>query len=182
MSAFPLTITVEADGTTTVVPFVPAPTPEPEQEPTPEPTGGGVGAFQTVYNLVGPNPTGAIMQPSTGGDWLWPGDALSASSAGFFFDVAEFRPVAFARWAIVWTPGAAANGIRLLHADPGPTNIVVMGEQTGNPASTPVSTAVDITDQLNTLIQGRKLKFLQHQVRSNGSMTVHASRLEIVWA
>ena len=149
-------------------------------EPLPEPVPTGLPIF---YDLYGPESRSgaALVQGSTGGGYLWPGSALSASTLRMRFDLVT-RRVAYARWLVVWTPNGAGNGIRLVHADDGPANVTAVAEFTGLSQVTPINSAADITDELNALIDGGALKQVGHQVMAGSrSPVIFASRLEVVW-
>lgn len=139
------------------------------------------GAFQSWVDLIGANPNGAYTQHSTGGAYIWPGNALSSSQMAVLGNVATLRPIAFARWVLVWTPGAAENGVRLTSADAGPANVTTIAEATGDAHTTPRVFAATITDALNAARGGAK--FYGHQMKAGDSpMVVHLSRIDIVWS
>jgi hypothetical protein len=110
--------------------------------------------------------------------WVWPGSALSASVSTQFFQFP--RPAAaYVRWLLVWTPnGNAANGVRVVHADDGPTNLVTIAEFTGRTEATPVVDGLDVTATWNALIAGQVQKHIGLQLR--GNPIVFRSTFEIV--
>ncbi|MCT4492638.1 hypothetical protein [Bosea minatitlanensis] len=79
-----------------------------------------------------------------------------------------------ARWWVAWNPNAttpSANGVRLVTADSGPTNIVAFIGATLTRASTtsPVVDAVDITSAMQDLLDARVRKTIGHQIVGNGT-------------
>ncbi|HET7736440.1 MAG TPA: hypothetical protein VFK52_10720 [Nocardioidaceae bacterium] len=138
------------------------------------------GSVQSWIDLIGPNPAGVTMG-TNGGTYAWPGDALSASVAVLLGNVANLRPVVFARWVLVWTPGNVNNGVRLVSADSGPTNIVQISEDTGDSTATPIVHTATITDDLNAIIAADAFKNIGYQVKVSAAFEVYQSRLELVW-
>jgi hypothetical protein len=136
-----------------------------------------------VFNLFGPvQNEGALVQvPSP--EWKWPGTALSASTTRMRFDL-DYAAVTFARWVVVWVPGAHASQLRLVNTDDGPKNISEMGVIGGRDITTPVAEDCVITDQLNALRGNHVQKHIGFQIKGDGvtPIKLFESRLEINFA
>lgn len=126
------------------------------------------------------DPQTPLTGTSDAGNWLYPGNATSASTARWRGDMG-FK-IATARWIVVWTPGnsSTSSGVRLCWADDGPSNITEFARINGNNATTPVTAAVDITSALNSMTVNKQIL---HQTLGNGSagVQIYSSVLEIVW-
>jgi hypothetical protein len=135
-------------------------------------------AVQTWIDLMGAEPRAAeAIQGNGAPSYAWQGSALTASTATVYFNL--ISPAAWVRWVLVWNPGGnAANGVRLIHADDGPANIVPLAEVTGSVYVTPIVSAVALTPAWNGLIGGA-YKHVGMQMK--GAPTVFQSRLEVVY-
>ena len=114
--------------------------------------------------------------------WIFPGNALTASTKAFFFQYG-YPKVVYARWVIVWTCGNIETSIRLVYMDGGPKNIQEIDRIDCEGHMTPVVRARNITIPLNQLINDRIEKHLGFQTRDNGwaQWTLYESRLEILY-
>lgn len=123
----------------------------------------------------------ALGQPTN--DWLFPGNALSASLRRFRFDWC--RPIADARWMVVWDPNTSGTqtGIRLVQSDDGPTNLVELDRFVVTGPMSPITGAKDVTAKLQALQQAGVMKNIGHQTIGNGSAgpKIYRSTLEIRW-
>jgi hypothetical protein len=105
----------------------------------------------------------------------WVGAALSASTFEFYAGM-NCR-VAYAVWRVVWTPGDAACGIRLVKFDAGPTNIEVIDERTGltggprNDGELVTSAMQDIIDGISGNPIGGTHKQIGYQTKGDGAST-----------
>jgi hypothetical protein len=124
---------------------------------------------------------GALVHTPTN-QWAWPGEALSASTGHLAFRYG-FPPVTFARAIIVWSPGSVNNGIRIVHADDGPTNITEMGRKISTESTqSPRAHGIILTDQLNELVNNKVSKHVGYQVIGDGTpMTIYEVTLEITF-
>jgi hypothetical protein len=146
--------------------------------------------MQTDYVLYR-NAETPIQGTHNGASFAFPGRALTASSLKLH--IAEFpvgRKVKFARWVLVWSPmvvaGGGATAVRLVSFDDGPANIANVariGSPTGQNVSSPIVSAVDITDDLNALILAGTTKQFGHQTAGTGNSgcLIYSSSLEVVW-
>ena len=102
-----------------------------------------------------------------GTSWAWPGSALTASVNKAYFNLG-LPTATYVRLLVAWNPrGATNNGVRLVHADDGPTNITSLVEFTGRTETTPVVDAGDITTEWNLLVYDLVTKNLGLQLRGN---------------
>jgi hypothetical protein len=139
--------------------------------------------IQTTLDLVGQDPTAATaLQGWVGTTYSFAQDALTASTRALYMDL-KLATLVYARWLVVWNPRNSSSGVRLIHADSGPTNIVEIAKFDTNPATTPVPSAVDVTTTLATLVSANVMKFLGHQSKGNGSQgaIIFSSSIEMVW-
>lgn len=86
-----------------------------------------------------------------GNTWKSPGMALSASSV-FIFPGSRVK---HAQFTLAWTPNATSggyNGVRLMKADSGPSNMIQIAYIGRNSGVTPVVDGVDITSHINSII------------------------------
>lgn len=142
------------------------------------------GIFPVSYEFFGPFPDGGLVPQGTAGAYGWAEDATSASIQVLNIDQgvpSDWATALFAEWRLVWLPANASNGVRLVHADSGPSNITQIAEFTGNAGGTPTNTAVDVTADLNALVAAGVWKQLGMQVKQAGGLTIYQSRLEVVW-
>jgi hypothetical protein len=90
---------------------------------------------------------------------------------------------------LVWNPQvsdpASPTGVRLVHCDSGPSNLVEVAaiRQQGEVYAKPRVGMVDITTVLNSLIAGKQYKQLGQQTFGNGGngCLIYASWVELVW-
>lgn len=145
--------------------------------------GGGEGPFQSAFDFfVEPRTSEALDWTSSGGSYIWAFNALTASTHNFRFDLG-LRDILSAKWRVAWAPKDAANGIRLTHADPGPLNLTQIAELTGYSDTDPIHSVVDVTTEIQALIDGGVEKYIGNQYKiGSTSQQVYLSRLEIVWA
>lgn len=124
-----------------------------------------------------------------GANWAWPGQALTASTFVLRADHGLGR-VKHARWVLVWNPRtsnpASPTGVRLVSADLGPTNIAEQTRivsPTSQAYNSPKVDAVDVTSQINAIIDAGQLKTIGQQTFGNGGngCLIYASWLEVVW-
>lgn len=145
----------------------------------------GDGALvQTRHDLNGPNGGTGLSISSTAGSYVFLGDALTAHTEQFWFDQfpERWRPVLLAKWRLVWTPNDPSNGMRLIHADSGPSNVVEIHEFTGLSDVNPIISEYDLTTEFNSLIGSPDWKTIAHQGKvSTGSVDLWASWLTILW-
>ena len=115
-----------------------------------------------------------------GARWQYPGTALTANTTQFYAD--ENLALSYARWVLVWNPNTSASptGVRLIHADSGPTNEVELARFLRTYTNTPVVDAVDITADLQGLTEH---KTLAHQTAGNGQggCKIYGSWIECIW-
>ena len=134
-----------------------------------------------IVNLFGPAQyDGAIKKQHVGPEWKFPGQALSASTQKFRFDLG-YPPVKYARWLVIWTPGSKATSLRLVHMDDGPANITEIGIIEGTDHPRPTAEELIITDSINQLVSGHVAKQIGFQVKDGGDAdwVIYSSRLEI---
>lgn len=132
-----------------------------------------------TFQLFGPVQYDGAHKSVNGAVWVFPGNALSASTKTFIFS-RRLPFVTFARWLLVWTPNASADA-RLVYFDDGPTNIVQVAELHGA-SSTPQATAVDITHTWNNLAQAGVTKTFGFQLKDDGiAPVIYESRLEFTF-
>jgi hypothetical protein len=125
------------------------------------------GAQQVFIDLfTEPRQSHAVVGPG-GSTWVWPGTALSAHVQTLWFSTGQ-PTASWVRAVIIWNPrGNAANGVRVLHMDDGPTNLTALFEATGRTESTPVVDAGAITTEWNALVTGLTSKHLGWQTKGN---------------
>lgn len=147
--------------------------------------GSAKAVHQSIFTLYAePRSSEALAQSSTGGSYVWANDALTASTFTFRFDKGSlWEDILYARWYVVWHPnGDTNNGIRLVHADDGPTNITEIAEFTGRSDTSQIVSETDITTDLATLLAGGAKKHIGHQIKTTGTgMKIYLSRVEVVW-
>jgi hypothetical protein len=121
---------------------------------------------------------------STSTNWWFPYAVLSSSTNPFFADQLQGAHIKHARWTIVWIPNTsgATTGIRLVHFDAGPVNMTEFAKSEKSGTS-PIHTFLDVTDQLNDLLEAGQFKYIGYQIRGNGSQSplIYGSWLDIVW-
>ena len=116
----------------------------------------------------------------------FPGAALTASTIQWYAGSFTGRRLKYARWLLAWNPQAATAataGVRLIHADAGPTNITQFAEITRGSRTTPIVDAVEVTTELNALLDAQVNKTIAHQARGDGTAgcDIYLSELELVW-
>jgi len=108
--------------------------------------------------------------------------ALTASSWAVFTSVTA--KVTSAIFRVVWTPNAVGCGIRLLKFDDGPANEVQVGEITNSAATSPVSAIVDITADLQSIIDTAvAVKNYGWQFKGDGTVgpMIYSVWIDVVW-
>lgn len=140
-------------------------------------------AFQSEIVLY-KNSQYALTGPATGATWHWPGTALTANTSFIRADMAQ-RTVVSARWLVVWNPSTSNSptGVRLVKCDTGPSNIEQIGRITRTYTTTPVVDVVDITTEMQDIVDAGLYKVIGHQTFGNGvnSGKIYGSWIEIVW-
>jgi hypothetical protein len=130
------------------------------------------------------DPANALIGKATGAQFLYPGDALSASSFRIRADLTN-RPVKSALWVIAWNPktGTSPTVVRLVKADDGPANVTEIARVTGTNYNNPKVEQVDITAQIQDIMAGGIKKHLLQQTAGNGANGpyIYASWVEIIW-
>lgn len=127
-----------------------------------------------------------IGEPS-GAVWAWPGAALTASVTTLHAGLGEYSLVA-ACWVLAWDPataGSSPTGVRLIHADDGPSNITEIARIDATYATTPRRSSVDILDALRgVLSSGATHKHIGHQTFGNGQNgpRIYLSEIQCVWS
>ena len=129
------------------------------------------------------NPQIPLQGTVAGCCWAYPGNALTASSIKFYGSAVD--PVRYARWVVVWNPSTSESptGIRLVVADDGPTILYSFAEQRQAHTKTPVVSGVDVTEELNEIIEsGLDIQLIQ-QTFGNGvsGPLIYASWIEVVY-
>lgn len=121
---------------------------------------------------------------SAGASYVFPGTALSANVSVLHADK-PMKLLTYARWVLAWNPntGASPTGVRLIHADQGPSNIVQIAEFRATNKNTPKVDGIEITNELNALISAGLWKQLGHQTFGNGAngALIYSSVIECVW-
>lgn len=94
------------------------------------------------------------------------------------------RPLQRVFWRVVWDPDCStgSTGVRLVHADSGPSNITEIIAQTASGTGSVRNDGFNITDDINSLIAGTVDKQIGHQAIGNGSdaAKIYGSWLEVV--
>jgi hypothetical protein len=129
-----------------------------------------------VLPLFGPHPVEAMAAEGlSSASYNWVGAALSASAFEFYASM-NCR-VVYAVWRVVWTPGDASCGIRLVKFDAGPTNIEVIDELTGltggprNDGELVTSAMQDVIDEISGNPVGGTHKQIGYQTKGDGAST-----------
>lgn len=121
----------------------------------------------------------------SGAQFAWPGSALTASTTTVYFNFSPKRPITYARWVVAWNPntGASPTGLRLVHADDGPSNVTEIARITGMNYFQPRVDAVDVTATMQSLSDGASYKHIGHQTFGNGmnGCLIYSSVLLVVW-
>lgn len=125
-------------------------------------------ATQQWLDFLGAESRQASALVGVGGtSWVWPGSALTASVNKAWFNL-NLPTAQYVRLLVVWNPrGDSGNGVRLVHADDGPTNITELGAVSGSTATTPIVSTLDLTTDWNSLGSGGVAKNLGMQLRGN---------------
>lgn len=110
--------------------------------------------------------------PISGAEWRFPGSATTGSCKILHLNYLTVTPtIEFAMWRVVWNPNSSDDspaGVRLISADPGPSNITEIAVITRNHTVTPVNTPMDVTAQIQALYQLRTEKILCIQAFGTG--------------
>lgn len=142
------------------------------------------GGFAQV-EMVMHRDAGTAVNSAVSTTYAFPGTALTASTFQLYAASFAGMKLRYARWLVAWNPntsGATASGVRLIHADSGPTNITQIAEFTAT-GSTPRTDAVEVTSDLNTLLAGGSNKTIGYQAKGDGTnaCNVYLSVIECVW-
>lgn len=137
---------------------------------------------QRIYSTIeftGPMAQNAKALTINSGNFVWPGDVLSTSVKSIAANLGDFAKISQANVMVVWTAQPGAK-LRLVSADPGPTNIQnlwpwVEPTITGSPTVS----GVNVTSDLNALLAGGVWK--QIGIQTSGSATINRATLEIIW-
>jgi hypothetical protein len=142
----------------------------------------GGGAVSSIFNLFGPAQGSGALVNSSPPSFTFPGSALTANTKRLPFHIPH-KQVQFAAWTLTWTPNSANNVCRLVHFDPGPTNIVEICRINGSSIGTPTTGLCDITVAINALIAAQAQKHIGHQFWGDGvtAWTLYSSHIELVF-
>lgn len=144
-------------------------------------------AVQTDFNFYR-NSQVPLVGTISGASFQYPGVALSANTFTFNPINGWMRgsKIVYARWVLAWNPntGSSPTGVRLVSADSSPTNIIEMARIDGSNYNTPRVDAVDITNQMQAIVDGGIWKSIGQQTYGNGAngCLIYASWIEIVWS
>lgn len=140
-------------------------------------------AAQTDFTFYR-DPQTPIYGTADGAAFGFPGAALTASSFRFRGDKITKRIIS-ASWIIVWNPSTTGGytAVRLIKADDGPSNHIEIARVQHNNYTSPKVDVVDMTYQLNYLIDNKQYKQILQQTAGNGANgpLIYASWIEIVW-
>jgi len=135
------------------------------------------------------NTKDALIGTQDGGNFQWPGTALTANTFKMYIQHMVGKQIKFAAWRVVWNPstvnGGGTTAIRLVNFDDGPSNIVEMA-RFDSPAggyNSPRVETVNVTTALQNAINGGIEKQFGHQTAGTGSSgcLIYGSWLDVVW-
>ena len=130
------------------------------------------------------NPQTSLIGTVSGSSFAYPGSALTASSFRLRGDLIN-RPVQSAKWVIVWNPNTTSGytAVRLVKGDDGPSNISEIARVQNNNYTNPRVDGVDITLEIQAILNNNEYKQILQQTAGNGSngAKIYASWIEIVW-
>lgn len=112
-----------------------------------------------------------VLGSVSGGSWAFPGAALTASTYRIYGDYLTGRTVLRADWVVAWNPNTGPNptGVRLVKMDNGPANITELARVDAMNRTTPQVSGVDITAEIQTILDNGEYKHLGHQTYGNGA-------------
>ncbi len=129
------------------------------------------------------NPNGGLPGTVDGGDWVFPGQALTASTISFAGSHLQGRQVVFARWVLAWNPstGVSPTGVRLVKCDDGPTNCQPIATVLMSAYQAPRVDGATITSQIQYMIDNAEYKHIGQQTVGNGQngCIIYSSFVEI---
>jgi hypothetical protein len=125
--------------------------------------------------LVGPIPN----------TWAFPGTGVTASLIQWRADYPGMD-LEVAYWRVIWDPngsGAGQTGVRLVHADSGPSNITSIVAQTDDATGSVRNDAFDVTSTLQGFLDSETYKQIGHQMIGNATTAanLYMSELELIW-
>ena len=113
--------------------------------------------------------------------------AVTALSTGYFLQPPwnMMTKIEHARLSVLHSGSNTGNGVRLVHADDGPTNITQIGEVLSDGGSSPVHTALDVTTGMQALQKDQSVfKHIGFEYKKVNATTYDLFRvnLELLWA
>jgi hypothetical protein len=145
-----------------------------------------VGIKHSTWASLYRSPQTALVGP-TANSWEWMGTGVTASLIQFRGDQTGQRLV-YAYWRVVWDPNAGgfgSTGVRLVHADSGPSNITAFSgcSLTATDTGTVRNDAVNVLTELQGFLDGGTYKQIGHQGIGNATNApkIYMSELELVW-
>jgi hypothetical protein len=113
--------------------------------------------------------------------------ASTALSSGYFLQIPwnMAAKVEYARFSVLHSGSNTGNGVRVVHADDGPTNITQIAEVLSDGGSSPIHSASDITTSIQALQKDQSIfKHLGFEYKKVNTTTYDLFRVgvEILWA
>lgn len=123
---------------------------------------------------------GTPLNGTTGNNWLYPGNALSASSRRIY---PSTRKLFSAQWVLVWNPNAgdSYNACRLITADDGPSNEAQIAFLSFKDKLAPVVQGYDVKNALNAILSGTSSKQVLFQTSGQTQSKIYSSHIDLVW-
>ncbi|RPJ28030.1 MAG: hypothetical protein EHM33_05990 [Chloroflexi bacterium] len=161
------------------------PTGTPTYTATNTPTSTPTLSADIIYIDLYQNSYSPIVGSVSGGDWAFPGVALTANTKSFLGNFLQGRQLIYARWVLAWNPNTTTSptGVRLVYFDDGPTNIVEFARNEEASRISPMVGGAFVTSTFQYLVNNGLYKHVGQQTYGNGSngALIYSSIIELAY-